>query len=86
VVSVGVTKIAISVAHADAGAAGHAVSSFRRFYPECGIELAGSTVSLSSSTMGDRHLRTAWLCHLLEAKNRDQASRSRESLLRDLFN
>ena len=85
-VSVGVAEITVSITNADSDAAKDAVSVIRRFYPGTEIELVGSNVRLCGSKMTKGQLRTIWLCHLLEAKTRDQTVRAREAILGKLFN
>lgn len=83
--SAGVHTSTIAVPYADAALARAAAASMARFYPTVDIQIAGDAVRLSSSQMSERQLRTAWLCHVLEAKRGESSSRAREGILQELF-
>ena len=83
--SAGVHTSTVAVPYTDAASAQAAALSMARFYPTVDIQIAGDAVRLSSSQMSERQLRTAWLCHVLEAKRGESSSSAREDVLQELF-
>jgi EAL domain-containing protein (putative c-di-GMP-specific phosphodiesterase class I) len=78
-------SLTVAVAARDFGSIEAAAACLQRFYPDVTIKLDGEMVSLASETVPAEQLRSAWLCHLHEAKSRAQRLDARDRLIRELF-